>query len=127
MVRKNCSFPHEFPVFCHLSLLASKYWGYNWSFRKWRPANRKGLYTRIALRALKVSYSDVGEGGIAVNCEKKQVFLNTLYMNNQGSKVFGCGYLSPVADRIFHKFYWNCFKKSMYLCIPDWCYTCWDI
>ena len=38
------------------------------------------VYTRIALRALKVSYSDVGEGGVAVNCEKKtQYFLNTLY------------------------------------------------
>ena len=38
-------------------------------------------YIRIALRALKVSYSDVGEGGVAVNCEKKpQFFLNTLYM-----------------------------------------------
>ena len=36
------------------------------------------LYTRIALRALKVSYSDVGEGGVAVNCEKTQFFLNTL-------------------------------------------------
>ena len=28
-----------------------------------------GLYTRIALRDLKVSYSDVGEGGVAVNTE----------------------------------------------------------
>ena len=37
-------------------------------------------YTRIVLRALKVSYSDVGEGGVAVNCEKTQFFLNTLYM-----------------------------------------------
>ena len=26
---------------------------------------------RIALRALKVSYSDAGEGGVAVNFEKK--------------------------------------------------------
>ena len=31
------------------------------------------LYTRIALRALKVSYSDVGEGG-----GKTHFFLNTL-------------------------------------------------
>ena len=38
-----------------------------------------GVYTRIALRALKVSYSDVGEGAVAVNCEKTQFFLNTLY------------------------------------------------
>ena len=34
----------------------------------------------IALRALKVCYSDVGEGGVAVNCEKTQLFLNTLYI-----------------------------------------------
>ena len=26
------------------------------------------------LRAIKVSYSDVGEGGVAVNCERKTVF-----------------------------------------------------
>ena len=40
------------------------------------------LYTRIASKALKVSYSDVGEGGVAVkvNCEKTQFFLNTLYL-----------------------------------------------
>ena len=25
------------------------------------------------------SYSDVGEGGLTVNCEKTQFFLNTLY------------------------------------------------
>ena len=30
--------------------------------------------------ALKVSDSDVGEGGVAVNCEKTQYFLNTLYI-----------------------------------------------
>ena len=30
------------------------------------------------MRAWKVSYSDVGEEGVAVNCEKK-FFLNTLY------------------------------------------------
>ena len=30
---------------------------------------------------LKVSYSDVGEGGVSVNCEKKHnFFLNTLYL-----------------------------------------------
>ena len=35
------------------------------------------------MRALKVSYSDVGDGGVAVNCvivKKTQFFLNTLYM-----------------------------------------------
>ena len=28
------------------------------------------MYIRIALRASKVSYSDIGEGGVAVSCEK---------------------------------------------------------
>ena len=31
---------------------------------------------------MKVSYNDVGEGGVAVNCEKTQFFLNTLYVND---------------------------------------------
>ena len=43
-------------------------------------SQKEWLYTRIALRALKVSYSDVGEGGVAVNCEKTLFFLNTLYI-----------------------------------------------
>ena len=30
--------------------------------------------SRIALRALKIFYSDVGEGGVAVNCEKNTIF-----------------------------------------------------
>ena len=29
---------------------------------------------------MKISYSDVGERGVAVNCEKIQFFLNTLYL-----------------------------------------------
>ena len=33
------------------------------------------MYTRITLRALKVSYSDKGEGGVAVNCKKKHNFV----------------------------------------------------
>ena len=37
-----------------------------------------GLYSQ---ETLKVSYSDVGEGGVvAVNCEKTQFFMNTLYL-----------------------------------------------
>ena len=47
----------------------------------------------IALSALKVSYSDVGEGGVAVNCEKSQLFLNTMYVNiwkfqSMGQKIY---------------------------------------
>ena len=32
------------------------------------------MYIRIAFRALKVSYSDVGKGEVAVNCEKNTIF-----------------------------------------------------
>ena len=32
------------------------------------------MYTRIVLRALKVSYSYIGEGGVAMNCEKNTIF-----------------------------------------------------
>ena len=46
--------------------------GCYWLYKK-LPANRSD-YTRIALRALKVPYSDVGDGGVAVNCEKKTIF-----------------------------------------------------
>ena len=31
------------------------------------------MYTRIAWRDLKVSFSDVGEGRVAVNCEKNTI------------------------------------------------------
>ena len=44
-------------------------------------------YTRIELRALKVSYIDVGEGGVKVNCEKTQFFpehpVNRLISSNE--------------------------------------------
>ena len=39
------------------------------------------------MRALKVSYSFVGEGGVAVNCHKPHFFLNTLYPFSVDSKV----------------------------------------
>ena len=44
------------------------------------PTLDQPMTVHIALRALKVSYSDVGEGGVGVNCEKNQFFLNTLYL-----------------------------------------------
>ena len=47
----------------------------------------------LHLGALKVSYSDVGEGGVAVNCEKPQFFLNTLYENI-------CKYIILISIRI---------------------------
>ena len=49
----------SFSKVCHLSIASSR------------------LYTRIASKALMASYSDVGERGVAVNCEKTQFFLNT--------------------------------------------------
>ena len=42
--------------------------------KNYQPIGVTVLYTRIALRALKVSYSDVGEGGVVVNCEKNTIF-----------------------------------------------------
>ena len=38
------------------------------------------MYIRIALRSLKVPYSDVGDEGVAVNYEKNTIFLNALYL-----------------------------------------------
>ena len=53
--------------------------GCYWSYKK-LPANKSDI--RIALRAFMVSYSDVGDGGVAVNCEKKtHFFLDILYIN----------------------------------------------
>ena len=37
-------------------------------------SQKEKLCSHIALRALKVSYSDVGEGGVGVNCEKNTIF-----------------------------------------------------
>ena len=34
---------------------------------------KEWLYTRIVLRALKVSYSDESEGGVTVNCEENTI------------------------------------------------------
>ena len=51
--------------------------GCYWLYKK---LSSIGVYAHIALRALTVSYSDVGEGGDAVKCEKTQFFLNTLYV-----------------------------------------------
>ena len=43
-------------------------------------ANRSDCTLALRWELLKVSYSDVGEGGIEVNCEKKQFSMNTLYL-----------------------------------------------
>ena len=47
-----------------------------WLYNKF-PANSEWLDTRIVLRALKVSYSNVCEGEVAVNCDKTfEFYLN---------------------------------------------------
>ena len=61
-------FSQEFSKVCHLSLARTRcYWLY-----KKLPANRSDC--TLALRALKGSYSDVGVGGVAMNCEKNTNF-----------------------------------------------------
>ena len=44
-----------------------------------------------ALRALKVSYSDIGEGGVAVNCEKIKSFLNSRTENCERRNLVSMG------------------------------------
>ena len=59
-----------FSKVCHLSLAST--WLLLVVHKSHQPIGV--LYTRIALRALKASYSDVGEGGVAVSCEKNTIF-----------------------------------------------------
>ena len=58
-------FPQEYSKVCHLSLARTRL-----LFVVQKNTNHyEWLYTRFVLWALKVSYSNVGEGGVAVNCE----------------------------------------------------------
>ena len=41
------------------------------------------VHSHCVENTLKVSYSDVGEGGVAVNSAKTQFFLNTLYQKEE--------------------------------------------
>ena len=43
------------------------------------------------MRALKVSYSDLGEGGVAANCEKPQFFLYVLDEDKWADIYPSCG------------------------------------
>ena len=63
--------------------------GSYWSYQKW-SANRSDCTLVLRWKALKVFYSDVREEGVAVNCEKTQFFLNTLYMLSPLFKVPVC-------------------------------------
>ena len=47
--------------------------GCYWLYKK-ITSQLEWLWIRIALRALRVSYSNVGEGGVTVNCEKNTIF-----------------------------------------------------
>ena len=67
-------FFQEFSRVCHLSLASTRL------LLVVQISQWKRLYTRIALRALKVSCK---EGGVAVNCEKTHFFQNTLYLTTQ--------------------------------------------
>ena len=58
-------FPQEYSKVCHLPLARTRL-----LFVVQKNTNHyEWLYTRFVLWALKVSYSNVGEGGVAVNCE----------------------------------------------------------
>ena len=63
---KYCVF---FQEFSKVGTSASPAPGCYWLYKR---KSQQILYTRIALRAFKVSYSDSGEGGVAVNYEKTQ-------------------------------------------------------
>ena len=52
--------------------------GCYWLYKNYQPIG-VAVHSHC-VRALKVSYSDVGKGGVAENCEKTQFFLNTLYL-----------------------------------------------
>ena len=57
-------FFQEFSQVCQLSLASTRL----------LMVVQKITSHRNALRALKISYSDVGEGGVAVYCEKNTIF-----------------------------------------------------
>ena len=52
--------------------------GCYWLYKNYQPIG-VAVHSHC-VRALKVSYSDVGKGGVAENCEKTQFFLITLYI-----------------------------------------------
>ena len=64
---KYCVFSQELLKVCHPSLVSTRLLLVVQKI----TSQLELLYTRIAMRALKVSYSDVSEGSFAVNCEKK--------------------------------------------------------
>ena len=73
---KYCVYFQEFSKVCHLFLAST--WLLLAVQKNYQPIGV--TVPSHCARALKVSYSDVGEGGVAVNCEKIQFFMNTLYI-----------------------------------------------
>ena len=69
------------------------------------------LYTRIALKAWKVSYSGVGEGGVAVNCEKTpRTSENVVFhlINLKNARFFGI--INIGMTELLFKAFWIDFK-----------------
>ena len=69
--RKNCVFYQEFTKVCQFSLASTRLL---MVLQKDTSQKVSDCKLALRLRALKVSYSNVGEGGVAVNCEKKTIF-----------------------------------------------------
>ena len=106
-----CFFQESSKV-CHLSLASTRLL----LVVQRTTSQQEWLYTCIALRALKVSYSDVGEGGVAMNCEKTQFFMNTLYINS---------FSSLCLDRPFIITFLSAYKRFLpALRILDFAQTC---
>ena len=53
----------------------------------------------VSLRC-EVSYSDEGEGGVAVNCEKNTIFPEHPVFNSKERNIFFFYKFSPLAERI---------------------------
>ena len=60
-------------------------------------------------------YSDVGEGGVAVNCEKTQLFLSTMYLIKRSKSEKGLANIS------YHTYGWKDGRtnKALYLYFPS--------
>ena len=107
---RYCVFFHEYSKVCHLSLARTRLLLVVQNI----TSQQEWLYSCIALRALKVSYSDVGEGGVAVNCEKTQFFSeHPVHALRVIEKLFIDAYISishPFARLLIH---WHTDSKTI--------------
>ena len=81
------------------------------------------MYTRIALRASKISYSDVGEGGVAVNCTT-QYFLYTLHLSGIWLQInylpywlYLNGYIATEQYTLLHISEWNGYRSKVLILV----------